>query len=352
MSTRRSDAEKRNIVRRIEEAVKSSGLTVKEACAAHGISDSSYYLWRKQLREEKTEQKETDSEESPVEAKVVELKREHPYYGLTKICKQLLRSHGIIVDRRQVARILEKHNLLDKKSAGPRRKKGTRRFERLDRNELWQMDIMYYRLKQAGRFYLISVLDDYSRFICAHRVCTIQSAQNVIDTFKEAVERHGIPKQVLTDRGSQFHAWKGISRFDEMLNRLGVKHILPSPQSPQTIGKIESWHRNIQRELLRQREFETIEEARDAIADYVDYYNHERVHMGINYVTPADRYFGVASDVQKLMKNPGPGEFYLTGRVDGQPFRVEQLDEERLVVKLAGKQIKTLGMDEIKSLLL
>jgi transposase InsO family protein len=76
------------------------------------------------------------------------------------------------------------------------------------------MDIMYYRLRQAGRFYLISALDGYSRFIVSHAVVTTADAKNVIDVFKGAVEAHGLPNQVLTDRGSQFHAWRGIAHFE------------------------------------------------------------------------------------------------------------------------------------------
>lgn len=135
-----------------------------------------------------------------------------------------------------VEKVLKQHGLGGARLGKPARKKGARWFERVEKNELWQMDVMYYTLKRDVRFYLISVLDDYSRFICANRLCTAQRADNVIDTFSDAVEQHGSPQQVLSDRGSQFHTWNGVSQFRKTLAKLGVEHIVSSPQSPQTIG--------------------------------------------------------------------------------------------------------------------
>lgn len=346
---KRTDAEKRKLVEQVEEKIKTTELTVKEICSSLGISDGSFYSWRKKF----VEQDEKEHEPlNPLESKIVTMKREHPYYGMTKICKQLERFHGIRVKRREVERILATYGFKKTSSPKSRSKKGTRRFERNDAGNLWQTDIMYYRLKEAGRFYLISVLDDYSRYICAHKISTTQTAENVLDTMKLAVEKHGRPNQILSDRGSQFHAWRGMSKFDKTLAKMGIEHVLTSPQSPQTIGKIESWHRNLQRELLRQKEFGTIKAAREAIDEYVEYYNHERVHMGIDYVTPADRFYGVDDDIKKFMqKSSNSGRFYLTARIDGQPVRVEE-DGDCLIVKLSGQTIKKVAPGKLRDFLL
>ena len=147
----------------------------------------------------------------------------------------MLRTYGLNLHPGKVKRNLEEHGFkTETLPAAP--PKGTRRFERINPGELWMMDIMYYRLKKEGRFYLVSILDDYSRFIVAHKVCTTPSADNVICVFQEAVESYGLPNQVLTDRGSQFSSWKGVSFFQELMGNLGVEHILTQVQSPQTIG--------------------------------------------------------------------------------------------------------------------
>ncbi|MFA6911310.1 MAG: IS3 family transposase [Candidatus Cloacimonadaceae bacterium] len=340
--------------RRIVELISKSPLAVKAACKAQGISNATYYKWKHELAEAATKQEASTTKAASLAASVtdaandalqhvLELKRQHPYYGVVKLCKQVWRDYGMQVTPRQVQKLLIKHGLADERPPYEAEPKGSRRFERQGPNDLWQMDIMVYRLRNTGRLYLISALDDYSRFIVAHSVVTTAEAKNVIDVFKAAVETHGLPNQVMTDRGGQFHAWQGMVHFEELLTNLHVEHLLTKPQSPQTNGKIESWHRNIQRELMRQVQFETVEAAQKAITEYVRYYNYERVHMGIGYLVPADRYFGVADEVNRQMVHPhtDPNNFYLVGRLNGQPIRLEQTPDGQVKVYLAGHHYYT-----------
>jgi len=351
-----TDQEKFKIVALISK----SGLPVKKACKQYGISDASFYAWRKKIASDTGKKQEPDQSETGrsfnTEAveKLLVLKKEHPYYGVVKLSKQLLRTYGLNLHPGKVKRVLEEHGFKTETltKAPP---KGTRRFERINPGELWMMDIMYYRLKKEGRFYLVSILDDYSRFIVAHKVCTTQSADNVIGVFQEAVESYGLPNQVLTDRGSQFSSWKGINSFQELMGNLGVEHILTQVQSPQTIGKIESFHRNIQKELLRRKEFGTIKEVRQAIEEYVEYYNFERVHMGIGYLTPADRFFNAAAAVEKTINLSAEDglNFYLTGKIEGQPVRAVKDKSGKVTVYLAGHPVKVLDdLSALKQILL
>jgi len=343
---KRTDTERKKIFEEINSKIKSSELTIKEICALYNITDTTFYNWRRRFECNK---KPGEDEPTETEKLIIRMKKEHPYYGQKKIVKQLERFHGIKVKRSAVASILKEHGL--KKTSGHKqRKKGKRRFERIEPMDMVQMDLMYYTLKKNRRFYLISVLDDYSRYILSHKITTSQTKDKVIDTLKSAVEKHGAPRQVLTDRGSQFHAWKGMSQFDKLLSKMNIEHVLTSPQSPQTIGKIESWHRNIQRELFSQKEFGSVEAVRDAVADYVEYYNHERVHMGIDYSTPADRFFGVDDDMQKILDTEQK-DFYLTARIDGEPLRATKTGDNQAQVKLAGKELKEVEISDIKKLL-
>ena len=332
---------------RLLELITSSGLPVKKACKHFGISDASFYAWRKQFAAEPAQEGNSRQENSPGDEageKLLALKRQHPYYGVVKLTKQLLRTHGLHITPRKAKRLLEEHGFQTEEAPSSGPPKGSRRFERLEPGELWMMDIMYYRLKKEGRFYLVSILDDYSRFIVAHRVCTTQSGDNIHRVFQEAVENYGLPKQLLTDRGSQFYSWKGINSFQELLANLGVEHILTRPQSPTTIGKIESFHRNIQKELLRQKEFFQIKEAAAAIQEYVEYYNFERVHMGIDYLVPSDRFFHAEQEVEKAITLPEEErmDFYLAGKIQGQPLRAIKDQKGRVTVYLAGQPVNVL----------
>ncbi len=244
------------------------------------------------------------------------LKEEHPYYGVVKLTKQLQRTHGLRLTPGKAKRILEENGYGTEKLP-PAPRKGSRRFERVEPKDLWMMDVMYYRLKKEGRFYLVSIVDDYSRFIVAHRVFTAQNASNINMVLRDAVEKYGLPRQLLTDRGGQFYSWNGITSFQELLGNLDVEHILTRPQSPTTIGKIESFHRNIQKELLRRKHFSSIKEAAEAIDKYIKYYNYERVHMGIDYLVPADRFFNASKEVEKavaFLNNRIPWTFTLQAK--------------------------------------
>lgn len=361
MTRAKNDKERKKIVDRIETAYQETeGMTIKEACNAYGISDCTFYTWRKRLKkhglisENKIEDNSNTNidNDSLTEKRVIKLKRDKPFLGYIKISKQLKYSFGIKITPGKVKKILTKHQL-DQNKTGPRKKQSPRRFERLSRNEMWMMDIMYYRLKREGRFYLISALDDYSRYITSYGIFKRQTIDNVIDVLHQGIEEYGSPIELLTDRGSQFHSWQGQNKFDNLLNNLGIKHILASPQHPQTIGKLESFHRNIQRELLRQKEIDTIEEAKLAIGKYIKYYNHERVHMGIDYLTPADRYYGLKKDKEKLLEVSfnNPENVYLTGRIDGQPVRAKENKNGDIEIYLAGKKINSIdSKDDLKKL--
>ncbi len=344
---------------KLVELISKSRLPVKKAARDYGISDASFYTWRKQLKtaanlNEQEKQPDIEPQLSEEEKTLLALKKQYPYYGAVKLSKQLLRSYGLNLHPGKVKRILDQHGFEQERlpKAPP---KGSRRFERTNPGELWMMDIMYYRLKKEGRFYLVSILDDYSRFIVAHQVCTTQTGDNVTAVFHEAVDRYGLPNQLLTDRGSQFSSWKGINAFQEMLGNLGVEHILTSSQSPQCIGKLESFHRNIQKELLRRKEFVTIKEAAKAISDYVEHYNYERVHMGIDYLVPADRFFNTANAVKETVEQASSGKmsFYLTGKLEGQPVRLLENKAGSVTVYLAGQAVKELrDTAQLKALLL
>ena len=350
-----SDEEKVKLV----ELISASRLPIKVAAKEYGISDASFYTWRKQLQAAATQsnsKKQPDSEPqiSEEEKTLLSLKEQFPYYGAVKLSKQLLRTYGLNLHPGKVKRILDQHGFeQDRLPKAP--PKGSRRFERTNALELYQMDIMYYRLKKEGRFYLVSILDDYSRFIVAHKVCTTQTGDNITAVFHEAVDKYGLPNQLLTDRGSQFASWKGINAFQEMLGNLGVEHILTKSQSPQCIGKLESFHRNIQKELLRRKEFATIKEAAKAIDDYVEHYNYERVHMGIGYLVPADRFFNSERTVAETVEQAASEKMslYLTGKLDGQPVRLLMNKPGTVTVYLAGQAVKELrSAAALKELLL
>jgi transposase InsO family protein len=175
------------------------------------------------------------------------------------------------------------HKLLNKAGlnnpiAAPRRVWGKRRFEREHSNSLWQAD---YKMTDQDEW-MISYLDDHSRFTPGSRIHHNPTAEHAIRLLEEATKEYGKPGQILTDRGTQFYpARGGISEFTEFCSGNGIQHIVTSVRRPSTIGKIEAFHKAYVCEAWM---FPTHQE-------FVHYWNYERPHQGIGYLYPADVYF-------------------------------------------------------------
>lgn len=125
--------------------------------------------------------------------------------------------------------------------------------------------------------------------------------------------------------------WRGKSRFTRVLEKRGIRQIVARPKRPQTLGKIERFWGTMWREFLEGAVFLDLEDARVRIGHFIDYYNFQRPHRGIDGLVPADRFFGAGSDVLRTLKErvaahalelarhgKPKSPFYVTGQVDGQ----------------------------------
>lgn len=168
---------------------------------------------------------------------------------------------------------------LNKPLDEPRKTWGKRRFQRSKPNDLWQVD---WKLTQDDKW-MVTFLDDFSRFIPGSKIHENATAENTIDLFKKCVTEFGVPKQVLTDQGVQFHTAQedGVTKFDRFCRRREIQHIVASKRRPTTIGKVERFHGSYESEAWRFSSHQ----------DYIYYYNYERPHQALNYLTPADVYF-------------------------------------------------------------
>jgi len=93
--------------------------------------------------------------------------------------------------------------------------------------QLWQSDITQYTLGPASmRVYLTVFMDDHSRYIVGWRLQPRQTAELVLDAFRDACVRFGKPAEVLTDQGRQYFAWRGKSELEKLLEKEGIKHVV------------------------------------------------------------------------------------------------------------------------------
>jgi transposase InsO family protein len=301
----RTDEERFRVIKDVEKVAKDKGLTILKACDVVGISNGSYYTWRKKLVQSSSGQEATCASSAATTViaeprvipatkiseadgnKILEIKATFPHMGVKQLRLYLIRNHKMTYSFRQIRQFLEFHHVPKLKTAFP--PQPVRRFERDTANEMWQIDIMNF-LVGSQSLYLISFLDDYSRFIVSYQVADNQSSNEVLSLLKRAVSFRK-PLSILTDRGIQFCSWNGVTAFQLELKALQIDHLLAREQHPETIGKIEAFHKTIQRELLTTTEFSGVDEARERIHDYIMFYNFSRPHMGIDNKAPAERYF-------------------------------------------------------------
>ncbi|TVQ86693.1 MAG: hypothetical protein EA397_19710, partial [Deltaproteobacteria bacterium] len=218
---------------------RAAAIGVTAASKELGISRFSLYEWRRKVRlaaEGKADSPTSGLEPADIEAQrdkeILDLWRQHPGLGPSQIRNQLRRK-GIKIGVNTVRRVME--------DAGYRPPKVKRdahqeRYEAVRPNHLWHLDFVQRYINRTSTFTLI-LIDDHSRFVVGHGVDDAERAVMVLQTFAEAVERHGKPEAVMHDKGSAFWSWKGISRFTALLVELGIDQIVA--EHKEWNGKVE-----------------------------------------------------------------------------------------------------------------
>jgi hypothetical protein len=116
----------------------------------------------------------------------------------------------------------------------------------------------------------------------------------VCEALELAMARHGVPEQILTDNAKVFTARFGTGPgpvlFDRICHNNGIRHILTTPHSPTTTGKVERWHKTLRVEFLSGKVFDSIEDAQVQLDAWVDGYNHRRPNQAIGEVPPFQRF--------------------------------------------------------------
>jgi len=166
-------------------------------------------------------------------------------------------------------------------------------------NQLWQTDFTYLKVIGWGWFYLSTVLDDFSRYIIAWKLCTTMTAGDVTSTLEKALAAAGCSQvsvrhnpRLLSDNGPGYIA----ADLAEWLDERKIEHLRGAPCHPQTQGKIERWHQTLKNRILLENYY-LPGELEAQIDAFVQHYNHHRYHESLNNLTPADVYFGRARTV-------------------------------------------------------
>lgn len=285
------------------------GLSPKEISDLIGVSKSSLINWYSAYQRGGVEALSAKPESGSahklcraLEERIEERRRQHPEHGVRRIRDELKREEGLQVSAETVRRVVNDAGLGQPPAPPKSNPQQPRRFERELPNALWQIDIFTFQLKRMYPAYLVGIIDDHSRYIVGHGLYRQQTAEAVLEVVKGAIGQWGAPREILSDNGRQFVAWRGKSQFQKVLTRQGIQHVRSAPQHPMTLGKIERFWRTIWEEFLSDAVFASFADACQRIDHWVAYYNHQRPHQGIDGACPADRFYGVQDDVQQALQ--------------------------------------------------
>ena len=257
---------------------RSEGVIMSELCLRSGISRKTGYKWLRRYLEG-GEQRLDDLPKRPhhspnrtsddMEQLVVDLRREHPTKGghvLARILKD--RGHNSVPSKSTITAILRRHQLIEPSES--LKHKPYKRFEHERPNQLWQMDFKgHIPVVSGGRCHPLTVLDDHSRFSLGVRACADERTQTVHDHLTSIFSHYGMPNTILVDNGSPWgsdvdHPFTPLTVW---LVQLGVRVVHSRPYHPQTLGKLERFHRSLKTELLQEADTPTCPTARAASMD-------------------------------------------------------------------------------------
>lgn len=272
------------IVDYIEEVAQKTRLSLDWLLSKAKIGRSRFYDWRKRYGKanEHNAKVPRDHWITPEEiALIINWFQDHPFDGYRRCCYMMMDADVVAVSPATTYRVLSKAGLLNSHTIRPS-KKGTGFVQPLHAHDDWHIDISY--INCGGTFYyLCSILDGFSRAIIHHELKEQMKETDIELIIQRALEKHpAAHPKMISDNGPQF-----IARdFKEYIRLAGMTHVRTSPYYPQSNGKLERYHKSLKTECVRPKCAETKEEAEQNIDEYVQYYNAERLHSAIGYVTP------------------------------------------------------------------
>jgi putative transposase len=263
-------------------------LSLTKQCELAGVSTSTMYY---KPRPEKQENIELMN-------RIDELYTRRPYYGARRIQKALSTpEHTINIKR--IRRLMKKMGIIaiypkrDLSRPAPNHKKYEyllRGLEITGPNHVWSTDITYIKMRR-GFMYLTAVMDWYSRKVLSWKISNTMTVEFCRECLQEAIDGYGTPKILNTDQGSQFTSPHFISTWQDHPQ---VQISMDGRGRATDNAFIERLWRNVKQESIYLYNFEDGASLWIGLAEYFDFYNGERLHQGLDYLTPDSVYDSIS----------------------------------------------------------
>jgi putative transposase len=296
--------EKLEVIRLVEQ----SHLPVRRTLEQLGIPRPTFYRWYEQYRTGGPEALH-DRPSKPdrvwnrigddVRGKIVELALEQTELSPRELAVTFTDTQNYFVSEASVYRLLKAHDLITSPAFIVVKAADEFHSKTSAPNQLWQTDFTYLKVIGWGWMYLSTILDDYSRYVIAWKLCTSMQVEDVTDTLNLALAASGCASanvqhkpRLLSDNGPSYIA----ADLAKWLGRRNIEHIRGAPCHPQTQGKIERWHQTLKNRILLENYYLPGDLERQ-VAAFIEHYNNRRYHESLGNVTPADAYHGRAQTI-------------------------------------------------------
>lgn len=282
-------AEKGAVLELVARTRARTGWTLRRILKRLGLSKSRYHAWWRRAQAEALD----DLVRPPrcpwqalpeeVEA-VLAYALAHPREGYRRLAWMMVDADVAYLSPTSVYRILDDADLLYRWKRS--RPAGARPAEPTAPHQRWHVDLMYLRVHDSW-YFLVTVLDAYSRYVVHWDLLTSMTAADVRVVIHDALRKTGAHPEVVTDNGSQFTA----KDFKELVRDFALEHIRIRTYHPESNGKLERFHRST-REALEPADLANLSTTRAIIARWVTHYNEARLHAALHYLPPAEYYHG------------------------------------------------------------
>jgi transposase InsO family protein len=304
-----------DLARYVVDAVVIEGRSYREVAAAHGVSKSYVGKLVGRFREggydaiaprSRAPRRIPHRTPDQVEDEIVRLRKELTELGVDAgaqtIHYHLSRSRTEVPSVSTIWRVLRRRGFVVPEPH-KRPRSSWIRFEAQLPNECWQSDVTHWRLRDGAEVEIVNFIDDHSRLAVASRVLHRASAPAVLEVFRSAGERWGLPAALLTDNGCVYTTWHrgGPNVMQTELLALGIDYRHSRPYHPQTCGKVERFHQTMKVFLAKQDPATSIGELQAHVDRFVAYYNGVRPHRAVGRRPPI-----VAFEARDKARPSGP----------------------------------------------
>jgi len=295
--------------RQLMEIVEKSTLTIIRTCAILRLNSGRYYDWQPRfdkngmegLKTHKSSPKSCpDTLLEEEKELIIEYALEHPDIRHRKLAHKMQNDNIAFVSPSSVYRVLKANDLIPEKEYNKERQKADGKIKVSEPHQVWHTDITYIPVKD-GHAYLISVLDDYSRFVVHSELSRTMTSDDMKRVLSKALHKADLYEKpaderpaLISDNGTQLIS----NSFTEFLKEWDIQHRRIAVRHPESNGKIEVLHKTIKHENLYTKDrYESFYEAERDIKSFLLKYNYDRLHQGINFVTPYEKYSGQADQI-------------------------------------------------------